>query len=411
MHPRPHRPEEGCGQGPLGDRRAQAARADRSRRDLGLLDHHGSGAGRGVRVARRRARPRRLLPFRELRAAARGGAAGPRRAGAPRWRRGRAGAGGRGRRDDRPGRTLDRARAGDAVRPAQDRGGLGRLPRAPRGPARPGAVAGVSLVNALRVEPELGTPARGGLPAAVATRTAAGGWRLTGHKIFATGAPSSPGRGSGPAPTSPCRGWARSSSRPAGRGRASSRPGTTSACGRAAATTSCSRASRCPRTTRSTCAGRSGGADPRPGPGTRCSIAALYLGVAHAARDWLVRLPAGAGAGNLGKPLATLPRFQAAVGEIEAASPPARGWSRAPAARSTTGRIVPAARARAWSSSPARAPRSPPWRRRSTLIGNHGLSRRNPLERHLRDVLCGRIHTPQDDSVLLAAGKAALGLA
>ena len=39
------------------------------------------------------------------------------------------------------------------------------------------AVEGVSLINALRVEPELGSPARGGLPATVARRTSEG-WRL-----------------------------------------------------------------------------------------------------------------------------------------------------------------------------------------------------------------------------------------
>ena len=44
------------------------------------------------------------------------------------------------------------------------------------------------------------------------------------------------------------------------------------------------------------------------------------------------------------------------------------------------------------------------------LSSNHGLSRHNPLERHLRDALCGRVHTPQDDSVYVAAGKRALGL-
>jgi hypothetical protein len=43
------------------------------------------------------------------------------------------------------------------------------------------------LVNALRVEPELGTPARGGLPATVA-RPDGDRWSLTGHKIFSTGA-------------------------------------------------------------------------------------------------------------------------------------------------------------------------------------------------------------------------------
>jgi len=41
-------------------------------------------------------------------------------------------------------------------------------------------------------------------------------------------------------------------------------------------------------------------------------------------------------------------------------------------------------------------------------IGNPGLSRDNPLERHYRDVLCARIHTPQRDAALSAAGRLAL---
>ena len=49
-------------------------------------------------------------------------------------------------------------------------------------------VEGVALINALRVEPELGSPARGGLPATTARRTETG-WRLTGRKIYSTGAP------------------------------------------------------------------------------------------------------------------------------------------------------------------------------------------------------------------------------
>jgi alkylation response protein AidB-like acyl-CoA dehydrogenase len=44
------------------------------------------------------------------------------------------------------------------------------------------------------------------------------------------------------------------------------------------------------------------------------------------------------------------------------------------------------------------------------LTGNHGLSRTNPLERHYRDVLCGRVHTPQDDSTKVSAGRLALGI-
>jgi alkylation response protein AidB-like acyl-CoA dehydrogenase len=43
------------------------------------------------------------------------------------------------------------------------------------------------LLNAARVEPELGSPARGGLPATQARRTA-NGWSITGRKRFVTGA-------------------------------------------------------------------------------------------------------------------------------------------------------------------------------------------------------------------------------
>ncbi|MDI5927316.1 acyl-CoA dehydrogenase family protein [Rhizobium leguminosarum] len=43
------------------------------------------------------------------------------------------------------------------------------------------------LLNAARVEPELGSPARGGLPATVAHRTTSG-WSITGRKRFVTGA-------------------------------------------------------------------------------------------------------------------------------------------------------------------------------------------------------------------------------
>jgi alkylation response protein AidB-like acyl-CoA dehydrogenase len=45
-----------------------------------------------------------------------------------------------------------------------------------------------------------------------------------------------------------------------------------------------------------------------------------------------------------------------------------------------------------------------------SLSSNHGLSRTNALERHYRDVLCGRVHTPQDDSTRVALGRSALGL-
>jgi len=48
------------------------------------------------------------------------------------------------------------------------------------------AVRNGALINALRVEPDLGSPSRGGLPATVARRTAEG-WRIDGRKIYSTG--------------------------------------------------------------------------------------------------------------------------------------------------------------------------------------------------------------------------------
>ena len=43
-----------------------------------------------------------------------------------------------------------------------------------------------------------------------------------------------------------------------------------------------------------------------------------------------------------------------------------------------------------------------------SLAGNHALSRRNPLERHWRDVQCGRAHVPHADFAHQAAGRAVL---
>jgi len=40
-------------------------------------------------------------------------------------------------------------------------------------------------------------------------------------------------------------------------------------------------------------------------------------------------------------------------------------------------------------------------------IGNPALTRAHPLERHLRNVLCSRVHMPQDDIVLTGLGRAA----
>jgi alkylation response protein AidB-like acyl-CoA dehydrogenase len=90
--------------------------------------------------------------------------------------------------------------------------------------ARESVEAG-ALINALRVEPALGSPARGGLPETIVRRTATG-WRLSGHKIYSTGAPVLKWYAV----------WAKTDLRGC-RASASSRPGIISACAPAAAMT------------------------------------------------------------------------------------------------------------------------------------------------------------------------------
>jgi len=136
-------------------------------------------------------------------------------------------------------------------------------------------------------------------------------------------------------------------------------------------------------------------------------LSALYLGVATAARDWLIQFLSERTPASLGAPLATLPRFQAAVGEIEAAP-------------DTSGTLVDALAARVDEGDGAAIAQAPAAKLVTTraaiaaveqavaLVGNNGLTRNNPLQRHYRDVLCSRVHTPQDDSIVAAADRAAL---
>ncbi|MDP9819174.1 acyl-CoA dehydrogenase family protein [Spirilliplanes yamanashiensis] len=260
-----------------------------------------------------------------------------------------------------------------------------------------------TLINALRVEPELGTPARGGLPATVARR-AGDGWELTGHKIFSTGAPA----------LRWMQVWARTDETPVRTGAFLVRG---DAPGIAIDRTWNHLGLRASRSDDVTFAGTPAVAAldlAEPGPpggdpgGLRSwnalGIGAIYLGVARAARDWLVRYLHERVPANLGAPLATLPRFQAEVGEIEAQLLTAGTLLDTLAARADAGEDVPAGLAKTVATRAA----IDAVQRAVALIGNAALTRNNPLQRHLRDVLCGRIHTPQDDAVLGAAGRSAL---
>jgi len=264
-----------------------------------------------------------------------------------------------------------------------------------------------ALVNALRVEPELGTPARGGLPATM-VRQVGGRFLLNGRKIFSTGS------------TALHWGivWARTDDQNPRVGQVLvplDLPGVRieeswHQLGMRATASHTIVFDNVEIPERHLIAmAPPGPAEDAVAQGNWHAIvvAALYDGIARAARDWFVgflhdRVPA-----NLGAPLSTTPRFQALVGEIDALllsnrALIAHGLNRAEAgdaAQADAGLIKHLVTENAINAVG----------RAVAAIGNPGLSQTNPLERHYRDVLCGRIHTPQADSALLAAGRAALG--
>ena len=132
---------------------------------------------------------------------------------------------------------------------------------------------------------------------------------------------------------------------------------------------------------------------------------AIYDAVARAARDWFVQWALDRKPANLGAPLSTLPRFQEIVGNIDAlllqnrvlldaAAHGRLGLGESSLVKHLVTENAIAAVEKAIAAS-----------------GNPGLSRHNALQRHYRDVLCGRIHTPQSDVILTSAGKSAFAAA
>jgi alkylation response protein AidB-like acyl-CoA dehydrogenase len=270
------------------------------------------------------------------------------------------------------------------------------------------ATPGPALVNTLRVEPDLGTPARGGLPATTARREG-GHWSLTGRKIFSTGAVG----------LSWMAVWARTDEEPARVGSFLVRAGSPGIVIEPTWDHLGLRASRSDDViftdVRVPADAVAHLAEPVPGRragGTDLTtwnslgLAAIYLGVAGAARDWLVRFLHERVPTALGAPLATLPRFQLAVGEIETALTTANDLIDALARRYDDGDL-PDGHADAAKLFGTRAAITAV-EQAVALVGNNGLTRNNPLQRHYRDVLCSRVHTPQDDAIIAAAGRTAL---
>jgi alkylation response protein AidB-like acyl-CoA dehydrogenase len=278
--------------------------------------------------------------------------------------------------------------------------------RIARSAARDGA-----LINALRVEPALGTPARGGLPATVARRVA-GGWRLDGHKIYSTGAPAltwlavwartddaEPLVGNFLVPAAApgvriVESWNHLGMRGSGSHDVILED--------VALPPEAALELRPPAAWSQL--------DPVVGSWIALVVAAVYDGIARAAQDWLVRFLQERAPSNLGAPLATLPRFQEGVGAV-AGLLAVNARLIASAAADTDLGLPPPASESALLKSAVTNNAIAAVELALKLAGNPGLSRDNPLEGQYRDVLCGRVHTPQDDMAQRSAGRAALGVA
>ena len=140
--------------------------------------------------------------------------------------------------------------------------------------------------------------------------------------------------------------------------------------------------------------------------------AATYLGPALAARDEAVRYALERTPTALGKPIATLPKIQRQVGEIDVALMAARTvlldtagrWDGDP--EQATAFLPLAAAAKHLAVETALEVTDKALR----LVGAAAMGRQLPLERHFRDVRAGLMHPPSGDAALEMVGRGAVGL-
>lgn len=272
------------------------------------------------------------------------------------------------------------------------------------------AVENGGVMNALGVEPELGSPIRGGLLSTVAKKTSAG-WSISGHKIYSTGIPvltwllvvariddgGEPRNGMFLVPRetpgiSIVETWNHMGMRATGSHDVLLEDVVVPL------------DHMFPMMKRD---GESPQYDAEEAAWGMTMLSSIYDAVARSARDWLLRFLNNRKPSGLGAALATLPRFQEAVGDIDSLLLLNRalfdqmialvdGGTAPPIERSMTVKHLVTKNA------------IDVVERAIALTGNPGLSRSNPIERHYRDVLCSRIHSPQSDIILQRVGKIAL---
>lgn len=274
-----------------------------------------------------------------------------------------------------------------------------------------------ATINAAQAEPELGSPSYGGLPATTARRDLSGGWRITGRKIYTTGAPGlryflvmatveeedqQPWIGDFlvPCDTPGLRieeTWDALALRASGSHDLVLENATLSA--------DALLSLRAP-----------GQPDPRAAlglPWGSLTLAAVYNGVALAARDAVAHFAATRAPTALGKPIGELPTVRLRLGEIEELLLASRRVMTGLAADWVT--AAPEDRPRLRQEAPLVKTIATTNAARITelamrIAGGHGLQR-GPLERYFRDARAGLVNAPVEDVVLQNAGKAAVDAA
>jgi alkylation response protein AidB-like acyl-CoA dehydrogenase len=259
------------------------------------------------------------------------------------------------------------------------------------------------LLNAARVEPELGSPARGGLPQTVARRTAEG-WRITGTKRFVTGSQG----------LSHFLVWASTDETPARVGTfivEADTPGIRiienwdSLGMRATSSHDVAFEDVLVPAERVINIAEAGQArqDNRGHALMTLALTALYLGVAEAARDAFARFVHDRVPANLGRPIAETERIQTVAGEIDLLVSSARVFlfdaltrHQDDAEHLIRTRLIVG---RQLYEAVGLAVRS---------LGNPGLGAELGLERHFRDIQAVLVHAPQPDTLLTLLGRSAL---
>ncbi len=140
-------------------------------------------------------------------------------------------------------------------------------------------------------------------------------------------------------------------------------------------------------------------------------VAAVYLGMGLAARDAVIKYALERVPTALGKPIATLPKIQRQIGEIDVALEAAKAlllsvageWDVAENKTALMSRVIMAKHLATETAIEVTD-------KALRVAGGASISPDLPLERYFRDVRAGLMHPPSGDAAFETVGRAAIGL-